>query len=119
MILLTADLDWNPSSLDYGHDDEHWFDAMESLPDLNCNHLFDEHGDYLHTHEIEVNLKKLENTSNTNNTLIDNDQILCAAYPHEMFDSQSYFQSIQPQFGWLPINIIMKSLRKQPSFIAN
>ena len=52
MIVITSDLDWDPLSIDYEHDNEHWFDAMENLPDLQCYHPFDEHGDYLHTHVI-------------------------------------------------------------------
>ena len=52
MIFLTADTEWNPSSLDYEHDVENWFDAIEKLPDFNCNHPFDEHGDYIHTNKI-------------------------------------------------------------------
>ena len=89
---------------------------MENLLDLNCNHLFDEHGDYIHTHEIKANLQHLEYTSNNDNNIINNDQILCAVYPHEMFESQSDFQSIQPQFGWLPINNIMKQFEKKTHF---
>jgi len=60
MVFITSDVDWNPSFLDYGHDIEHWFDAMENLPDLKNHHPFDEHGDYLHTHEIHANLHMLE-----------------------------------------------------------
>ena len=30
MIFLTADTDWDPSYIDYEHDEEHWFDAMEN-----------------------------------------------------------------------------------------
>ena len=30
-IILTSDVDWNPSSIDHEHDDEEWFDAMEDL----------------------------------------------------------------------------------------
>ena len=33
-----------------------------------------------------------------------------------MFESKSDFQSIQPQFGWLPINTIMKTFEKTTQF---
>ena len=60
MMHLTADYHWDPSLLDFELYDKHWFDAMETLPDLNCHHQFDEHGDYLHTHKIKTNLRKLK-----------------------------------------------------------
>ena len=86
IILLTADTDWDPSSIDYEHDEEHWFDTMGNLPDLICNHPFDEHGDYIHTHKIEANLQTLEYTSNNNNNIISDNQLLYATYPHEIFE---------------------------------
>ena len=53
MKVLTSDLDWDLSFLDYEYENEHWFDAMENLPDLQCYHPFDEHGDYLHINEVK------------------------------------------------------------------
>ena len=51
--ILTSNLDWEPSSVDYKHDPEVWFDTMEDLPDLDYDLPFDEHGGgYLHTHEL-------------------------------------------------------------------
>ena len=33
--IITSDLDWRPSSVDYEYDDTNWFDAMDNLPDLD------------------------------------------------------------------------------------
>ena len=89
---------------------------MENIPDLNCNNPFDEHGDYILTHEIEANIQHLEYTSNNDNNIINDDQILCAAYPQKIFESQSDFQSIQLQFGWIPINKIIQIFEKTMHF---
>ena len=39
-IILTSDLDWAPSSIDYEHDMEVLFDAMQDLPELNYDVAF-------------------------------------------------------------------------------
>ena len=62
---------------------------------------------------IPTKLKPISSTlnkrSNKNNNIINDNQILCVAYPHKFFDSQIVFQSIQTRFSWLPINNIMKT----------
>ena len=39
---------------------------MEDLPDLEYHHSFDKHGNYLHTHEIQANLHKIESKYDLN-----------------------------------------------------
>ena len=52
-LILTADVDWDPSILDCKQEDnEEWFNAMEDLPKLTPDPLFDEYGDYRNTHII-------------------------------------------------------------------
>ena len=58
--VITSDLDWDPSLIDYEYDDEQWFDAMENLPDLNYDIPFDEYGEYLQTNEIATCFAKIE-----------------------------------------------------------
>src|SRR5687768_2734855 len=44
-VVLTADIDWNPSILDHEQEEnEKWFYAMEDLPTLTPNPSFDEYG---------------------------------------------------------------------------
>ena len=44
-VILTADIDWDPSILDCEQEDnEDWFNAMENLPTLAPGPLFDEYG---------------------------------------------------------------------------
>ena len=49
-VILTSDLDWHPSSIDYEHDSDQWFDAMTDLPDLESDTPFDDYGEYLDAH---------------------------------------------------------------------
>ena len=69
---------------------------MENLPDLQCYHPFDEHGDYLHTHEIQTNLHRLENEYNSNNMVINKYDVLSKISRHELSNSLSNIQSLQP-----------------------
>lgn len=47
-IILTADVDWDPSILDCELEDgEEWFDTMQELPGFDPDPLFDEFGDYM------------------------------------------------------------------------
>jgi len=51
-IILTSDVDWDPSVLDHDLDDnETWFDAISDLPTVPPHTLFDELGDY-HRHLV-------------------------------------------------------------------
>ena len=55
-VILTSNEEWKPSLLDHAHNQETWFDTMDQLPDLDCDHPFDEHSTHLSTNEIAVNL---------------------------------------------------------------
>jgi len=46
-IILTSDVDWDPSVLDHDLDDhETWFDVISDLPSAPPHTMFDELGDY-------------------------------------------------------------------------
>ena len=105
--IITSDLDWNPSAIDYEYDNENWFDAMENLPDLNYDIPFDEYGEYLQTHEIAANFTELEKNFDVQNEYIINAQeAISASKGRKVAESFTDFEEIQPKFGWLPINII-------------
>ena len=89
---------------------------MENLPELSTNHPFDEHGDYLHTHEIQANLNTLESKCTLENRLINNNELFYGINKYELSDSLYNIQSLQPQLGWLPINVIVKTLEKTTQF---
>src|SRR5687767_4043023 len=51
-VILTADVDWDPSILDHELEDgEEWFDTMQDIPEFDPDPLFDEVGDYKPTLE--------------------------------------------------------------------
>ena len=58
-VILTADTDWNPSILDDEQEDhEEWFNALEELPSLASDPLFDEFGDCRLIHQVtETSIK--------------------------------------------------------------
>ena len=60
-VMLTADVDWDPKVFyDEMEDDEEWLNAMDDLPDLTPDPLFDKFGEYRHT--IEVSQTIVEST---------------------------------------------------------
>src|SRR5688572_18038031 len=64
-VILTADVDWDPTVIDCELEDgEEWFDAMEDLPELDPDPLFDEFGNYSHIQHVAqtiVNGDQLDN----------------------------------------------------------
>ena len=52
-VILTADTDWDPSVISHELEDrEEWFDAMQDLPDIEPDLLFDNVRDYKHLHHV-------------------------------------------------------------------
>ena len=96
-VILTSDLDWHPSSIDYEHDSDQWFDAMTDLPDLESDTPFDDYGEYLDAHEVEA--------SNTN-IVVPQQSIDSLRTPRQVDTSNIDFEAMQPKFGWLPIDVI-------------
>ena len=96
-VIVTSDLDWHPSSVDFEHDAEQWFDAMQELPDLDHDLPFDDYGEYLHGHELEATYL---NTFQSNNT------VQSQAQARTIDPSPTDFEALQPKFGWLPIDVI-------------
>ena len=58
-MILTSEVEWDPSILDLDiDDDQEWFDAISDDPDCPSSRLFDEYGDYIK--RININLTSLE-----------------------------------------------------------
>ena len=52
-VILTSDLDWDPTILDNIIDDNNtWFDSVSNLQDDSVSNLFDLHGNYRHRHVV-------------------------------------------------------------------
>ncbi len=117
-IVLTADQDWVPSSIDYEHDAEEWFDAMENLPDLEYNLPFDEFGNYSNTHELEALCTQIEAKYDLSSVLLMNEHDIITAQEKERQQEPSRidFQALQPKFGWLPVDVIRPTFDKTTQF---
>ena len=52
-VILTADIDQDPSIVDCNQEDkEEWYNAMQDLPTLPTDPLFDDIGDQKYAHQI-------------------------------------------------------------------
>ena len=52
-VILTSDLDWDPTILDNIIDDnDTWFDSVSNLQDDSVSNLFDLHGNYQHRYVV-------------------------------------------------------------------
>lgn len=110
--ILTSDLNWDPSCLDYEHDDENWFNTMETLPDFDYDLPFDEYEEYLNSHEFAATFASIEEKFDVQNNYIINAQevINSSTKGPKIVDSITDFETIQPKFGLLPINFIQAIL---------
>ena len=80
-VILTADTDWDP--LVFAHKLEggvEWFDAMQDLPDIQPDPLFNDVGDYEYLHHvteamIESNILKTEIVDYQNILLLHNQNV--------------------------------------------
>ena len=106
-IILTSDLDWHPSSIDFEHDTEQWFDAMEDLPDLEYDTPFDDYGEYLHGYPLESTYSRVFQAHNT---------VESQPKPRQIDSSAIDFEDLQPKFGWLPIDVIRDTFNATTQF---
>ena len=113
-VIMTADTDWNPSILDCEQEDnEEWFNAMEDLPSLTPDPLFDEYGDYRNIHIISQAIMTdlcLENAVLTDPTS------LFQLYSQEIKPRQVDYERYQSKLAWLPLDIIKKTFEATTQF---
>ena len=70
---------------------------MEELPELDHQLPFDDYGEYLHGHELEATFSNVfEAQTNIGSQVT----------PRQVDTSKINFESLQPMFGWLPIDVI-------------
>ena len=113
-VILTSEDNWDPSVLDFEHDEDDWYDAVKELEGNPHANLFDEFGNYRHR-MLEDNTQQV----------IDHDiQNIMEAneYEHEPEDDvKTYsqprppritnnkipnFKDLRPYFGWISEDII-------------
>ena len=66
-VILTADMDWKQTILDHEMEDgEEQFDAIQDLPDIELDPLFDDIGNYKHVHHVTQTMIDDNLLKNTN-----------------------------------------------------
>ena len=106
-VILTADIDWNPSILDHEQEDnEEWFNAMEDLPNLTPDPLFDEYGDYRNTHIIA---QVVMTDPIVERAVLTDLPSLFQLYSQEIKPRQVDFERYESKFAWLPLDIIKRT----------
>ena len=113
-VFLTADLEWNPSVLDCkAEDDKEWFNAMEDVPTLPTDPLFNEYGDYCLTHEVTT---AIMSDSVIENNVITDLPLVFQLYANEVKPCPIDYAKYQSKFAWLPLDIIQKTFDNMTQF---
>ena len=92
-VILTADTDWDPSVIDHKLEDgEEWFDAMQDLPDIEPDPLFDDVKDYKCLHYvtnamIDSNFIKTEIIDYQDFLLLHNQNVMPSKLDHSQYQS--------------------------------
>ena len=106
-VIMTSDINWDPSQLDHNLDDyEQWFDAISELQDDPLTSLFDEFGNY--RKQVLVNESTIFHPS-LEDHLIPTEEILYQCHEREVIPKEPNYEKPRPYFGWLPINIIKRT----------
>ena len=109
-VILTGDTDWDPSVIDCELEDgEEWFDAMQDLPDIEPDPLFDDVGDYKLVHHVT------EATIDLESKIIDDHSIL-EMHNRNITPSKIDYEKYQSKLAWLPVNIIEQTFARTTQF---
>src|SRR5687768_11416230 len=112
--ILTADTDWDPSILDCEQEDnEEWFNAMEELPTLTPDPMFDEYGDYRNIHTIA---EVVMTDPVVENAVLTDLPSLLQLYSQEIKPRQVNVERYQPKLTWLPLDIIQRTFESTTQF---
>ena len=85
-IILTSDLEWNPSSIDFEYDPISWFSQIDDLPDVEQPSHFDDYGDYVSDSSIAILCTNIEKKYDLKNFRLKNCYELINNYTVEEFD---------------------------------
>jgi len=138
-IILTSDVDWDPSVLDHDLDDnETWFDAISDIPPAPPHTLFDELGDYRrrlvvqeHFHDTQCDWPHVCDVANectmvhtykahslglssspsppADDPSRDLIPTIYESQAHEIKKHAPDYQALCPMFGWLPLDVIQRT----------
>ena len=112
-LILTSDVDWDPTVLDNTiDDDETWFDAITDLSTNSISPLFHACGNYRHCQAVHFHDAAVSDP-HLGNGLLPNVPYLYKVFeqdftPHEWetVSREPDYTSFIPNFGWQPVDII-------------
>ena len=71
-ILLTSDLEWNPSSIDFEYDPNSWFSQIDDLPEIERPSNFNDYGEYISDSTIATLCVEIEHKYDLENYVLTN-----------------------------------------------
>jgi hypothetical protein len=140
-VIVTSDQDWNPSLLDFNHDenDDEWFDTLEELEQHPYHNLFDEYGNYRKRVLAQQSEIMMRSTEDAFDELVDGCILHATQFElttHHFYDAYSHesqydpnlphqvsqgprlidtaeppYDKLRPYFGWLPTDIVKETLK--------
>jgi hypothetical protein len=145
-VILTSDLDWDPTVLDHTlDDDEHWYDAMCNLDAPSYDSPFDSKGNYhvrvvaqlsvdpiVLAPPIAGDCAILPPLSNVDDILdrcvhlahIDpvvytahpTETIASVPSPHMVTAADPDYEALHPYFGWLPLDTVKETFTRTTQY---
>ncbi|HEY9710825.1 MAG TPA: hypothetical protein V6D48_21645 [Oculatellaceae cyanobacterium] len=103
-VILTADIDWDPSVINYEQEDiEEWFNAVQELGDNTPDPLFDEFGDYKRIHHVT---EAMLSSSIICNSVITDFYSMLKLYNTSIKPRDVNYETYHSKFACLPVDII-------------
>ena len=118
-VILTSDLEWNPSSIDFEYNPISWFSQIDDLPDVEQPSHFDDYGVYVSNSSIATLCTDIEKKYYLENFILTNCCELINNYTVEKRDVTSTptdYTKYQAQFGWLSIETIKNTFKYTTQF---
>jgi len=134
-VILTSDVDWDPTVLDHDlDDDEEWYDAISDLQSDPTTNLFDEFGNYRKRVVVQETayFDALEYEEPSTDDVVDECVMrrTLELYEHEVNDKgppyeaagpkvkkrEPDYEALRPMFGWLPTDTIKRTFAVTTQF---
>ena len=137
-VVLTSDIDWDPTVLDYEHDlenDNVWYDTLQDPnPDAYEEPRFGETGDYIVRHAAmvlhsmssdETSLMILDETVDAVNAQVHNIDAIdplhtsLRAMVHETKPKEMDWEKLRNHFAGAPVDVIKRTFKATTQLIRN
>ena len=110
-VVLTSDVDWDPSTLDHELDLDTWSSQSPHTKDPYAEHRFEKYGDYLHRHVNEASMHPVLDYSLAGT---------CSVFLHEVGPgTPPDIEALQPCFAWAPVDVIKHTFAVTTRYAKN